>query len=72
MVSAPPPIAMVGGDLIWKFAKILWWQNFFLHLWHGKPLWVKLKTNGGVIFIAILLDFHLEFLETLKFIYLGF
>ena len=58
MVSAPPPIVMVGGDLIWKFAKILWWQNFFLHLWQDKPLWVELKTNGGVIFITILLHFH--------------
>ena len=47
-----------GDDLIWKFAKILWWQNFFLHLWQDKPLWVELKTNGGVIFITILLHFH--------------
>ena len=46
------------GDLIWKFAKILWWQNCFLHLWQDKPLWVELKTNGGVIFINILLHFH--------------
>ena len=63
MVSAPPPITMAWregerGDLIWKFAKILWWQNFFLHLWQDKPLWVELKTNGGVIFITILLHFH--------------
>ena len=47
-----------GADLIWKFAKILWWQNFFLHLWQDKPLWVELKTNGGVIFITILLHYH--------------
>ena len=25
-------------DLIWKFAKILWGQNFFLDLWGDKPL----------------------------------
>ena len=49
-----------GGWLyiLWKFAKILWWQNFFLHLWQDKPLWVELKTNGRVIFITILLHFH--------------
>ena len=64
IVSAPSPppshITMGGrrGDLIWKFAKILWWQNFFLHLRQDKPLWVELKTNGGVIFISILLHFH--------------
>ena len=65
MVSAPPPTTMMGGEgggggsyLIWKFAKILWWQNFFLHLWQDKPLWVELKTNGGVIFITILLHYH--------------
>ena len=62
MVSPSPPITMGeeegGGDLIWKFAKILHWQNFFLHLWQDKPLWVELKTNGGVIFITILLHFH--------------
>ena len=38
-------------------------QNFvvtklFLHLWQDKPLWVELKTNGGEIFITILLHFH--------------
>ena len=59
MVSAPPPITMVGGgDLIWKFTDILRLQNFFLHLWQNKLLWVELKTNGGVIFITILLHFH--------------
>ena len=31
---------------------------FFLYLWQDKPLWVELKTNGGVIFITILLHFH--------------
>ena len=46
------------GDLIRKFAKNLWWQTFFLHFWRDKPLWVKLKTNGGVIFITILPYFH--------------
>ena len=75
MVSAPPPITMAWregerGDLIWKFAKILWWQNFFLHLWQDKPLWVELKTNGGVIFITTLLHFHyftsLETVNTLR------
>ena len=59
MVSAHPPITMVGGgDLIWKFTKILRWQNFFLHLRQNKLLWVELKTHGGVIFITILLHFH--------------
>ena len=28
-------------------------------LWQDKPLWVELKTNEGVIFITILLHFHL-------------
>ena len=57
------------GDLIWKFAKILWWQNFFVHLWQNKTLWVELKTIkrkwavggkgvGWVIFMTILLQFH--------------
>ena len=45
MVSAPTPHPSLQlGDLIWKLAKILWWQNFFLHLWQDKPLWVELKT----------------------------
>ena len=33
-------------------------QKIFLRLWQDKPLWVELKTNGGVIFIAMLLHFH--------------
>ena len=33
-------------------------QNFFLYLWQYKPLWVELKTNGGVLFNTILLQFH--------------
>ena len=36
----------------------MWRQNLFLHLWQDKPLWMDLKTNGGVIFINILLHFH--------------
>ena len=51
IISAPPHVTMEGwggggggGDLIWKFAKILWWQNYFLHLWQDKSLWVELKT----------------------------
>ena len=56
MVSAPPLIAM--GWLIWKFAKILWWQNFLVHLWQDKRLWVELKIYGGVIFIMTSLHFH--------------
>ena len=75
MVSAPAPLQRgqggedkgrgSGGDLIRKFAKILWCQNFFLHLWEDKPLWVELKTNGGVMFIPILLHFYyFIFLET--------
>ena len=47
-----------GGDLIWKFAKILWWLNFSLHLWQDQPLLVGLNINGGVIFITTLLHFH--------------
>ena len=38
--------------------KLLCWQIFFLHLWQNKPSRVELKTNGGVIFITILLDFR--------------
>ena len=41
-----PPIIM-GGDLIWKFAKVLWGQNFFIDLWGDKPLWGELKLYGG-------------------------
>ena len=60
IISALPlPLAPIQwGYLIWKFAKILWWQHFFLHLWQDKPLWVELKIYGAVIFIAILLQFH--------------
>ena len=59
MVSSPLLITMGwkgevggGGDVIRKFAKILWWQNFVLHLWHGKPLRViqkvsPLRRGGG-------------------------
>ena len=32
--------------------------NFFLHLWQDKALWVAFKSNGGVIFVTILLHFH--------------
>ena len=46
-----------SGDLIWKFAKMLWWQILFLHFWQGKLLWMELKIYGGVIF-TILLHFH--------------
>ena len=58
--SCSPSHYSVGWscDLIWKFAKTLWWQNVFLHLRQDKPLWVKLKTNGGVMFITIFLHFH--------------
>ena len=45
MVSATP-IIMVG-DLILKFAKILWVQNSFLHLWGDKPPWGELKLYRG-------------------------
>ena len=47
-----------GGDLIWKFAKILWWLNFSLHLWQDQSLLMGLNINGGVIFITTLLHFH--------------
>ena len=52
-------------DCIWFVG-----QNFFLHLWLNKPLWVELKPNEGVIFITILLHFHhfisLEITKTQK------
>ena len=32
-----PDICMVSA--FWKFAKIWWGQNFFLHLWRDKLLW---------------------------------
>ena len=38
------------GDCILKFDKILWRQNFFLHLWRDKPLWAELKLCGGIHF----------------------
>ena len=66
MISAPP-LVTIGeerGNLIWKFARILWWQTFLLDLWQEKPLFLGLKTNGGVIFVTILLHFHFIFLET--------
>ena len=47
-----------GDDLIWKFAKTLWWQSYFLHFWQDKPLWVELNANGEVIFVTVLLHFH--------------
>ena len=47
------------GDLIWKSAKILWEQNFFLHLWEDQPLWGALKLYGEVIFVTALSLFHL-------------
>ena len=56
MVPARPPITIGGGGF--NFAKILWWQFFFLYLWQDKPLWVELKTDAGVILITILLHFH--------------
>ena len=53
----PSPIIM--GDLIWKFTKISWGQNFFLHLWGNKYLWEgELKIYGGSIFITTLSLFH--------------
>ena len=45
--------------------KVTWYETlpkfcadkiFFLHLWQDKSLWVELKTNGEVIFIATLLS----------------
>ena len=48
-----------------KFAKILWWQHFSVHLWQDKPLWVELKTYGREIFFTMLLHFqHFISLET--------
>ena len=32
--------------------------SYICHLWQDKPLWMKLKLNGGVIFITILQRFH--------------
>ena len=56
MVFAPPPITMGWFNL--KICQNFVMTKFFFHLWQGKPLWVELKTNGGVIFITILLHFH--------------
>ena len=56
MVSAPHPITM--GARWREGGGSQGWQHFFLHLWQDKPLWVELKTNGGVIFITTLLHFH--------------
>ena len=42
MVSGPPP-----PPKVWKFAKVLWGQNFFLDLWGDKPLWGELKLYVG-------------------------
>ena len=61
MVSAsppPPPHYNAGGDLIWKFGKILWGQNFFLNLWGDKCQWGELKLYGGSIFITTISLFH--------------
>ena len=50
---SPPTYSLKWrGDLIWKFAKILWVQHFFLNLWGEKPLWGELIFYGGVIFIS--------------------
>ena len=40
LVSALLPLQWGEGrrNLIWKFDKTFWWQNFFLHLWQDKPL----------------------------------
>ena len=52
-----PPIWL--EDLIWKFAKTLWGQNFFLYLWGDKPLWEELKLYEGlIIFITTISLFH--------------
>ena len=32
--------------------------SYICHLWQDKPLWIKLKLNGGVTFITVLLRFH--------------
>ena len=52
-----PPIIM--QDLISEFARILWGQNFFLHLWGDKPLRGELKLYEGVMFVTTLSLFHL-------------
>ena len=49
MVSAPsplpPPPHFKWGELIWKFAKMWWGQNFFF-CGGGKFLWGELKLCG--------------------------
>ena len=56
----PPPHPIIMGGIIWKFAKILWGQNVFSHLWRDKPLWGELKLYGGrVKFVTALSLFHL-------------
>ena len=49
IVPAPLPITMVW---LWKFAKILCWQKFFLHLWQDIIMYyilseiiIFMKTN---------------------------
>ena len=61
MVSAPHYNGG-GGDLIWKFAKILWGQNFFLHLWGINLYGMELKLYGVVIFVMNFLWMHQELL----------
>ena len=51
-----PPLSW--GDLIWKSAKFLRGQHFFLHLWGNKLLWGELKVYGGVIFVTKPSLFH--------------
>ena len=63
MVSAPPPITIGGrgDDLIWKFAKILWWQNFFLTFVAGQTSMGGVKSKWGsntYYYITTLLLFH--------------
>ena len=63
MVSVPPPITM--GEVTYiKICQNFVMRNFFLYLWENKPLWVELKTNGGIIFITILL--HSRYFICLK------
>ena len=51
MVSAP--LQLQWCDLIWKFAKTLWWKFFFLYLSQDKSLWVELNIWVSKIYYYI-------------------
>ena len=48
------------GDLIWKFSKILWGQNFFLHLWGVNRYGGELKLHGGEYYLLLYLHYFIS------------